>query len=225
MLSDCFIGLLAYVTFFIRSVGGDNQPSFERVREDILRHLSLSEDGVRRGIVSQEDYDQARFAVCAWVDEALLASPWNVRDQWLREQLQHTYYNTTEAGKKFFERLQSLGAHQRDIREIYYLCLALGFTGQYFNAEHTLAQVKTSNLKLLMGSSLGLPSLEREELFPEAYPTEGSETGPRKDNIRDRMFIAVCIAAPVALFGILFTIYRFTLSGVGQNFLRMVSNP
>jgi type VI secretion system protein ImpK len=224
MLSDCFIGLLAYVIFFVRSVGGDNQPSFESVREDVLRHLSMSEDSVRRGLVSQDDYEQARFAICAWVDEALLASPWSVRDQWLREQLQHTYYNTTEAGEKFFERLHSLGVHQRDVREVYYLCLALGFTGQYFNDENTLAQVKTSNLKLLMGASLGLPSLDRVELFPEGYPPEDSATGPRRSNLRDRIFIAGCIAAPVALFGILFVIYRFTLSGVGQNFLRMVSN-
>jgi type VI secretion system protein ImpK len=224
MMSDCFIGLMAYVTFFIRSLGADNQPPYENVRQDILRHLSMGEESVRRGLISQEDYEQARFAVCAWVDEALLASSWSFGDQWLQEQLQHTYYNTTEAGEKFFERLQSLGAHQRDVREVYYLCLALGFTGQYFNDEYTLAQVKTANLKLLMGSSLGLPSLERAELFPEAYPTEANETGPRKGNLRDRIFIAGCIVAPVLLFGILFAIYRYTLTGVGQNFLRMVSN-
>lgn len=225
MLSDSFIGLLAYVTYFVRSVGEDSQPPFEKVRGEILRHLSMSEAGVEKGLILREDYEQARFAVCAWVDEALLASRWNVKEQWLREQLQHTYYSTTEGGEKFFERLQSLGSHQRDVREVYYLCLALGFTGQYFNDEYTLSQVKASNLKLLMGASLGLPSLERVDLFPESYPPEESEAGARRKSIRDRIFIGCCIAAPVALFGILFTIYRFTLSGVGQNFLRMVSNP
>ena len=80
---------------------------------------------------------------------------------------------TSDAGELFFERLNAIGPHQRDVREVYYLCLSLGFTGQYCNPgdDFMLEQLRLSNLKLLTGSSMGVPSLDKESLFPDAYPT------------------------------------------------------
>ena len=168
-LSDYFIELVAYVTYCLRPEGSQ-QFSGDQLKNKIQSLLSASEDGARKGLVSSDDYDQARFAVCAWIDEALLNSSWSCKDIWMHEQLQRIYYHTTDAGELFFERLNSLGPHQLEVREVYYLCLALGFTGRYFNDDYNLEQIKIANLKLLMGSSLGLPSLERVELFPEGYP-------------------------------------------------------
>ncbi|NPV05341.1 MAG: DotU family type IV/VI secretion system protein [Syntrophaceae bacterium] len=221
-LSDCFIDLIAYVTYFLRSVES-RQPSFERVRGDIQRLVAASEENLKKGLVPQEDYDQARFAVFAWIDEAILASPWRERDLWLREQLQRVHYRTTDAGETFYERLGALGAHQREVREIYYLCLALGFKGRHHSDEYALEQLKTSSLKLLMGSSLGIPSLERVELFPEAWPAGSVDPGTRKRPPRWSWITVACVAGPAALFGLLFMMYFFILGHVGENFLRAVS--
>ena len=220
-LSDCFMQQVGYFTLFLKNV--DRQPPFETVQGDIQRLLSLSEDCVKRGGVTREDYEQARFAVCAWIDESILASRWEGANSWLRDQLQRVYYNTTDAGEKFFERLNTLGAHQRDVREVYYLCMALGFKGRYFNDESGLEQLKTATLKLLMGSSLGLPSLDRVELFPEGYPAGESE---KKSGKRSRFSLAeiTCAAAPAFLFLLLFGVYYFVLDRIGGNFLRTVSN-
>jgi len=221
-LSDCFMKLVAYVTSFLKSIDS-MQPSFESVHGEITKLLQASEDCMKRGEVSREDYDQARFAVCAWIDEAIIASRWDGATEWLREQLQRVYYNTTDAGEKFFDRLNSLGAHQREVREVYYLCLALGFRGRYFNDEYGLEQLKTSNLKLLMGSSIGLPSLERVELFPEGYPAGEAEKKAKRPS-RFSWLTITCAAAPAVLFVVLFIIYYFILDKIGGNFLRMVSN-
>jgi type VI secretion system protein ImpK len=75
-----------------------------------------------------------------------------------------------------------------------------------------------------MGSSLGLPSLERVELFPEAYPAGDMDMRTRKSRPRYSWFTAACVAGPAAFFGILFLIYYFILNHVGENFLRAVSN-
>jgi len=222
-LSDCFIDLVAYVTYFLRSVES-RQPAFERVKADIQRLVAASEENMKKGLVPQEDYDHARFAIFAWIDEMILASPWDQRDLWLREQLQRIHYNTTDAGEKFYERLAALGAHQREVREIYYLCLALGFKGRHHSDEYALEQLKTSSLKLLMGSSLGLPSLERVELFPEAWPAGQMDLASRKRRPHYSWFTAACLVAPAVLFGLLFAIYTFILNHVGENFLRAVSN-
>ena len=222
-LTDAFMELVAYVVYFVKTVGA-KQPPYEQAKADILRLLTQSENVVKRGLFSQEDYDLGRFMIFAWVDETILNSAWNQKAQWQREQLQRLYYHTLDAGEEAFERLNGLGLHQREVREVYYLCLALGFKGRFHHPgdEYLLEQLKTSNLKLLLGSSVGLPSLERADLFPEAYPVETMEIGPQKQKFRLSPFTIACLAGPVILFGILFLIYQFALSGVGENFLKAV---
>jgi len=222
-LSDCFIELIAYVSYFLKGLG-QNQPPFEKVKGDVQRLLSQSDECVQKGFFSQEDYDQARFAICAWADESILNSPWEEKSRWLGEQLQRLYYRTSDAGEEFFERLNRLAPHQREVREVYYLCLAMGFTGRYCHEgdDYLLEQLRTSNLKLLMGSSMGLPSLERGELFPEAYPVESVEAGVDKKRFRFSPFTAAALGGPILLFSVLLLIYRFVLNGIGADLLNRI---
>jgi type VI secretion system protein ImpK len=224
-LSDCFMEIFAYVTYFLKSAE-TKQPSYEQVKGDVRRLLKESEGFVGRGGLSRDDNDMARFAVCAWVDEVILKSAWTEKDLWLKDQLQRLYYNTTDAGEEFFERLTALGLHQREAREVYYLCLAQGFTGRYCHPgdEYQLDQIRTSTLKLLLGSSVGLPSLERADLFPEAYPTASADPAVRRRRFQFNLVTVFCLIAPVLLFAVLYLVYRFTLGGVGENFLRTVAN-
>lgn len=222
-LTDCFMELLGYVAYF-KKTAATKQPPYARVRSDIQRLLSKSEECLKKNLFSQNDYEMGRFAVCALIDEAILNSSWNEKDQWQRELLQRVYYNTADAGEEFFKRLNSIGIHQREVREVYYLCLAMGFMGQYCNEKdkYLLEQVKASNLKVLMGSSVGLPSFERMDLFPEAYPSESDEIVSKKRGTRFSPFTIICIAGPVILFFMLYIIYSFILNDIGKNFLSMV---
>ncbi|RNC71728.1 MAG: DotU family type IV/VI secretion system protein [Desulfuromonadales bacterium] len=222
-LTDCFMELLAYAIHFLRTAAV-RQPPYGEVRKEIDLLLAQSESAFRRCSFSRDEYELARFAVCAWIDEAVLSSAWSEKGLWLREQLQRLHYNTTEAGEEFFDRLNALGLHQREVREVFYLCLALGFTGKYCKPgdEYQLEQVKTAQLKLLVGSSVGLPSLERTELFPEAYPAAAPTLAPARRRLGFSPLVAACCAGPAVLFIILFLVYRFTLSGVGENFIRTV---
>lgn len=222
-LIDCFMNIIAYVTYLGKS-GTEKQSSYDHVRADIQRLIAQSESCLENETVSREDYDMARFAVFAWIDEIIMNSSWDGRIQWQREQLQRLYYQTADAGEIFFERLNTLGLHQRDVREVYYLCLALGFLGQYCNDgdEYLLEQLKTSNLKLLMGSSIGMPSLDKRELFPDAYPADSVEAAAFKTRRRFSAFTLMCLGAPVALYSILFLIYHFVLNNIGQTFISTV---
>jgi type VI secretion system protein ImpK len=220
-LTDCFVDLIAYVAYFLKTAPA-KQPPLEQVKADIHRLMSETEQRFRQGGLSQEDYDLARFAVCAWVDEAVLSSAWNEKNRWQGEQLQRHYYQTADAGEMFFDRLNALGPHQRDVREVYYLCLAMGFMGRYCNEgdAYLLDQLKTSNLKLLSGSSVGVPTLERTELFPEAYPAGVGEPGRARKKFSLSAFNLLCLAAPVVLFLALFVIYRFVLGNVGETIIK-----
>lgn len=215
-LTDCFMDVIVYVIFFLKTAA-NRQPSYDQVKADILRLLSQGEAPVKKGLFTQEDYETGRFAVCAWMDEAILNSSWNQRPQWQKEQLQRFFYGTTEAGEEFFERLNSLGPHQREVREVFFLVLALGFLGAYCHREDEplLEHLKASNAKLLVGTSIGLPSLDRRELFPEAYPGEFMPVRPSAGRRGFFFITALILAGPVLLFGALFVLFQTILNSAG----------
>lgn len=226
-LSDCFMPIVAYTTFVVRAEAGASMP-YDQVRANMQRLITQSEGCLEQGRITPDDYNTARFAVFAWVDETILSSRWDGRQQWMREQLQRQYYQTAESGELFFERLNALGPHQRDVREVYYLCLSLGFSGQYCNQgdDFLLEQLKTSNLKLLTGSSMGIPSLDKEELFPEAYPQEElSPVSPKSKKGGGGQWspmVLMSAGAPVLLYLLLFVVYKFILGNIGANLIGTV---
>ncbi len=222
-LSDCFMEIIAYVDCLLED-GGQQNGSFERVQADMDRLFSKSRECATSGGFTGEDFDLAMFAVCAWVDERILSSGWPHKALWQREQLQRKYFNTTNAGEEFFEKMNSLGPHQRDVREIYFMCLCLGFAGRYCHEgdEYLLEQVKMSNLKLLTGASVAVPSLQNETLFPSAYPAVQVSAAAHKPK---RLFSTghlLALIAPVTLFGALFAIYSFILKGVGDSIVDLM---
>jgi len=212
-LIDCFVQLIGYVEL-MRENMNRNTSSYEQVREDVIRLLKASETPAKNGSIPQDEYDQAKFAVCAWIDEALLASNWQYRGAWQREQLQRLFYNTTDAGVEVFDRLNNLALHQKELREVYYCCLSLGFKGRFINQgdDFLLNQLRGSNLKVISGSTPGMNPPDRADLFPEGVPLRGAEVQIKSS--RYSLGTVIAIVAPFVLFGILYLMFRFTLAGV-----------
>lgn len=223
-LIDCFVLLMAYVALLLRKEPA-SQPDYETVKKDIQRLIGQSERCMGEGGVKTSDFDMARFAVFAWIDEAVMNSGWEGKRKWQKALLQRQYYGTADAGEVFFDRLNQIGLHQRDIREVYYICLALGFTGQYRNAGDSvlLEGLKNENLKILTGSSMAVPTIQNREMFPEAYVPDSGD--PRSDLPGKRFspFTGILIAAPVLLYVGLYLIYLFVLSSIGESFIQTVS--
>jgi type VI secretion system protein ImpK len=249
-LSDCFIGLLAYGAQFRRK-SGDSQPSYEQVRSNVISLLRQSETlyasqtatfvplpqpqmaPSRRGgkaesalLLENSAYEQARYAVCAWMDETILSSSWARKNEWRPELLQRVYYHSSDAGEKFFERLRSLGAHDNDIREVYFLCLALGFRGRYCGpeAEGVLRQLKERELKFLLEGKPGysMAAFENSRLFPEAFPKAPSAAKAQRWDLKRRSTMALVVGLPIAALCTLFLVYSLTLSSLADNILKGV---
>lgn len=222
-LSDCFMDIIAYVAYFNR-LCDTQQLSYEQVNTEISGLISASQEIMTRESLNIEDFDKARFAVVAWADETIMNSRWNEKDKWQQNLLQRRYYQISDAGEIFFDHLNKLGAHQRDVREVYYLCLVIGFKGQYCHAgdDFLLEQLKSSNLKMLMGTSIGIPTMLKEELYPEAYPVDTDEGALSKTRRRLRPMTLLGIGFPVVLFLSLFLIYSFILNHLTDNLLSTV---
>ncbi len=221
-LSDCFWETIVYGLYFPRKIRKEN-PSVEEVRREVLGLLEGSARCAQEAGLAQGDYELARFAVCAWLDELILNSDWSQKNEWQKELLQKRFYQTTKAGEEFFEKLNTLGPHQQEVREIFYLCLALGFKGRYCRPEdaYLLEQLKLSHLKLLLGSSVGLPKLSGAVLFPEAYQRREVPTGKPAKGGPSPLFWGL-LAAPVVLFVALYFVFSFVLGGVSENVLGLL---
>jgi type VI secretion system protein ImpK len=100
----------------------------------------------------------------------------------------------------------------------------MGFTGQYCNPgdDFMLEQLRLSNLKLLTGSSMGVPTLDNRMLFPEAYPADAVQAQALPKQRTWSTFTIACAAAPVVLYGLLYLIYLFILGNIGDNLIGTV---
>lgn len=220
-LLDCFVDVFAYTVLFKKTCALA-QPPFDQVNAKLRRLLQESAQKMVIAGIDPRSYDDARFALCAWIDETVMNSPWQHRAAWQRALLQSEYYNTVNAGAEFFDRLNQLHPDHNDVREIYYLCLGLGFAGRYSmeGDEFLRDQLKKSNLRSLIGQVLEPVSYARGVLFEGAYKTPAGEIPAAKgamsmNPVMRWMFILL----PPLLVLVLLLIYFFVLNGVVDNLM------
>lgn len=220
-LLDCFVDVLAYTVLFKKTCAL-NQPPFDQVNGRIRQLIQDSAQKMITAGVDPRRYDDARFAMCAWIDETVMNSPWQHRTAWQRALLQSEYYNTINAGAEFYDRLNQLHPDENEVREIFYLCLGMGFAGRYSldGDEFLLDQLKKSNLRSLIGQVLEPVSYARGVLFETAYKTPEGEVQTQAGRVGMSPFLGMLLMAlPPTLVLVLFVIFYFVLNGVVDNFM------
>ncbi|RJF95835.1 type IVB secretion system protein IcmH/DotU [Noviherbaspirillum saxi] len=96
--------------------------------------LDAFERNARRLDISADDVYAAKYAFCAAVDEAVLASDMSIRDTWERAPLQLTLFGDQLAGEHFFNELEEVrrrGTASVQTLEVFHMCLLTGFQGKY----------------------------------------------------------------------------------------------
>lgn len=104
-LFDAYMPLITFAALFRDTPELADVPH-DTVRADVNRLLDQAEAACAD--VPAEGRREALFAVCAFVDEALLISTWNGRGVWARQTLQRTRLGTVNAGVEFYEHVRAL---------------------------------------------------------------------------------------------------------------------
>lgn len=117
-------------------------PPLPEVRRDLLGIFTRMDNQAKRDPLLMEPYHQVHYALVALADEVVLTSGWEHSPAWRQALLEERFYNTQQAGSHFFELAKDLDHAPQDVVAIFYLCLALGFSGRYAPADHELADVK-----------------------------------------------------------------------------------
>ena len=104
------------------------------LRRQALEEIRRFEESARAAGIANEVIIAGRYALCAALDEAVLATPWGAHSDWAQQTLLNTLHREAYGGEKFFEMLDRIAqdpARRIDLIELQYLCIALGFTGKF----------------------------------------------------------------------------------------------
>lgn len=128
--------LCAELFAFALNLRGAKDPgSVESLQRTIAQLLDRLGQRAREAGIDSAHLEQARYVLCALLDEIVLGSRWELKSQWLAQPLQMVYFQDFTAGEQFYKRLEALrGAkdpRQVDLLEVYVQSLAVGFRGKH----------------------------------------------------------------------------------------------
>lgn len=142
------------------------------LRAQLVSRLdALSRHPTAQAMGAQE-LDDARFALVAWADEALLRSHWHGRDEWAQELLQSRLFRTNRGGDEMYERLARLRPDQSAARRIFLLCFAFGFEGQLVDQPQQRQALIQQHYDMLRAAGQVRDLVTVGRLAPEAYELE-----------------------------------------------------
>ncbi|EJE8675772.1 type IVB secretion system protein IcmH/DotU [Vibrio parahaemolyticus] len=103
---------------------------YEQMSEEIRSvDIELTEAKVEPAIIVA-----FRYVLCAFLDEAVLATPWGPNSVWGAQSMLSQFHNETWGGEKVFsilDRLETEPERYKSLLVFIYQCLMLGFEGKY----------------------------------------------------------------------------------------------
>lgn len=204
-LSDSIVPVLVQVQQFCAQPSGTAAELSQRLDALVLEVRTQA----RTAGHSPVDIDAALFAVVAWCDETLSTSKWTEAATWSRHLLQRRYFGITNAGVEFFRQLDALDTSRDALREVFVLCLQLGFRGKYAYGQspQQLTNLRRAQLAHLLA---GRPSPGGgTPLFPDGYGTAPLSAAMRRQNWRQRLatWPALAVAGPAVALVVVYAAY------------------
>ncbi|MBK1705549.1 type IVB secretion system protein IcmH/DotU [Halochromatium glycolicum] len=166
------------------------------------RARALGEDGER--------LSDARYALCTFIDETVLNTPWGSQSRWQEDSLLSTFFNETWGGDRFFvilDRAKQQPGRNLALLELQFVCLMLGFEGKYHVLERGRAR-----LDEVIDDLYQVIRAQRGEIDRDLSPHwRGVETSGRDVSSYLPLWVLAAIAG--ALLVSLYLSFRFAISG------------
>ena len=171
-----------------------NHPDPGELRERAVRAIHTFEQRVRELELPRELLPPAHYALCASIDDVVLNTPWGSTGVWDTNSLVSIFHREVRSGERFFQLLgqmrQNPGLYLPVI-ELMYLCMSLGFQGQY-----RLAQRGPAELDRLREETYAVIVRQRQAPEPDLSPHWKGVAAAYRGA---RLVVPVWVAAAVAL--------------------------
>ncbi|WP_440887511.1 type VI secretion system protein TssL, long form [Vibrio sp. WZ-1] len=166
------------------------------LKESLAQKLRDYENRLRQKEVSLETIDVARYSLCCVIDEAVLNTNWGGQSVWSHDSLLSSFYSSSKGGEAFYENLNkcmSSAESNLDLLELMFVCMSLGFVGQYRLEQNGLE----SHRRLRKRVTTILKNFGRCNNIEWAYdPSEGITNGSRSTE-RAPLWVLCSVTAAV----------------------------
>jgi type VI secretion system protein ImpK len=135
-MTDAFASLVSplfqsVIDLQLRLEEGED-PALEPERDHILSLIGEADQKAATSGQLAHDWALARRALVYWIDEVLINSSWKHALEWRQRILEWDLYQERLRADRFYETARDAEALAgTDPLETYYLCVALGFRGNY----------------------------------------------------------------------------------------------
>ena len=109
-------------------------PNPSALRDALAKDIKEFERRATAAGVEPQKVIAARYVLCTVIDEMAASTPWGGSGIWAKQSLLLTFHNEMLGGEKVFQLMAKLSENpgaNRDILELIYICLSLGFEGRY----------------------------------------------------------------------------------------------
>src|SRR5262245_29088002 len=170
-LMELCMPLFGYATMLPGEASG-TQPDYDAFRKEILAALQRIERDASEHGIEDEDAREASYAVSLFLDEQVVYSEWQGKARWSAEPLHIVLHRDAEGGENFYRRLEELSNRQKAVKEVYLVCLALGYRGKYADLDPAQQAARIGEIRQKLLRSIHPVPLDKQPvLFPEAYRT------------------------------------------------------
>ncbi len=109
-------------------------PDSGDLRERAVAELRRFEATCRQANMPIDQLRPAHYALCASLDDVVLATPWGSQGGWAARSLVSTFHQEVQSGERFFDYLNQIKQNPGvflPVLELMYFCLSLGYMGRY----------------------------------------------------------------------------------------------
>ena len=200
-----------------------NQPDPGDLLDRAVREMRDFEQRVRDLGLPIELLRPAHYALCASLDDVVLNTPWGSTGIWNARSLVSTFHQEVRSGERFFDLLSQMRQNPGKflaVIELMYLCMSLGFQGQY-----RLSPRGPAELDRLREETYALIVRQRQAADPDLSPHWKGVAAPYRPT---HPTVPVWVAASAALAAIaaLFVWFLLSLNAASDDlFARMLNAP
>jgi type VI secretion system protein ImpK len=108
-------------------------PDLPALRQLAIRELDAFSPRARNLGLDAKTIQLAHYILCAFIDDAVMSTPWGANSPWSQHSLLAAYHNDTQGGDRLFqfaERMEQDPQREPRLMELLYQCLSLGFEGR-----------------------------------------------------------------------------------------------
>ena len=182
-------------------------PDPAALRVSLVEAVKRFEAALRAVGVPNQEVVAARYILCTMLDEAAASTPWGGSGAWASQSLLVQFHNESWGGEKVFQLLSRLAedpAKNRNLLELVYMALSLGFEGRYKVLDNGRAQLDSVRERLMQ--------MVRQPGVPRELSSQWQGAVPPARRLRDGIPMWVVAVGAAALLLAVFVVLRLSVN-------------